>query len=84
MHLLNSPQLEIVYPQTMPNKLKEAKVNKRIMNQQVLKRKTNVWFKQKHTRKVNTYHNLQRQHVNKMNPKYKNHTKHTKTKQAQS
>ena len=86
LHLSNSPQLELVCPQTRPNKLKEAKViNQRIMNQQVSENenKCMVQTKNIHEKYILTTI-LQRQHVNKTNPKYKNHTKHSKTKQPQS
>src|SRR4051812_22691680 len=55
--LNNSPQLEFVCPQTRPNtqiakvKIKESRINK------IWKNETIVWFKQKRTNKVNTYHN---------------------------
>ena len=74
--LINSPQLDTLFV------LKQSKINlkehKTIIKEsrinKFLKWKTNVWFKRKCTR----------QHINETNPKYKNHAKHSKTKQAQS
>ena len=54
------------------------------MNQKFEKMKKNVCFKQKCTRKINTYQNPTTKTCKPNESKYKNHTKHSKIKQAQS
>ena len=56
--LINSPQLETLFAlkQSQINLKKQKTIIKESRINKFLKRKTNVWFKQKRTRQTHTYH----------------------------